>query len=284
MSAGQDLPSEITPSHDSRKAIDRPKTAAGSNNMPYSAVESNRLERNKCRRSPPKRDTRFGPTGRFIGAGVYHRWPWQPSLITLIVGLCRHCHRGQLASGPENRVVDLKQEIGWGVLVLSVLGSFFASRRGRMGGGQDRRHPTQRTGHAARRGWSWLATIPMFLRCSRGSGGQLVRRLAGAGLAGNMSAAAAPFDKPEPPPANASAEAQTRFAAEQAEYHAQLKEWRDDTPKAVRISALGVASALLLGLIGAVIGGWMASGEPMTLGYHRTRLTTNGDTCQWPLR
>jgi hypothetical protein len=39
----------------------------------------------------------------------------------------------------------------------------------------------------------------------------------------------------------------------------------------LRNSALAAAGALLLGLIGAVIGGWMASGEPMTLTYYRYR-------------
>jgi hypothetical protein len=29
--------------------------------------------------------------------------------------------------------------------------------------------------------------------------------------------------------------------------------------------------ALLIGLMGAVLGGWMASGEPMTFTHHRTR-------------
>jgi hypothetical protein len=29
--------------------------------------------------------------------------------------------------------------------------------------------------------------------------------------------------------------------------------------------------SLLVGLIGSVIGGWMASGEPMTLTHYRTR-------------
>jgi hypothetical protein len=45
-------------------------------------------------------------------------------------------------------------------------------------------------------------------------------------------------------------------------------------PKAIvaaRHAALGAVSALLVGLVGAVIGGWMASGEPMNLTYHRTR-------------
>ena len=40
---------------------------------------------------------------------------------------------------------------------------------------------------------------------------------------------------------------------------------------AVRNSALATVAAMLLGLVGAVIGGWMASGEPMRLGHYRRR-------------
>jgi hypothetical protein len=40
---------------------------------------------------------------------------------------------------------------------------------------------------------------------------------------------------------------------------------------AVRNNALATAVALLIGLVGAVLGGWMASGEPMTFTHHRTR-------------
>ncbi len=38
---------------------------------------------------------------------------------------------------------------------------------------------------------------------------------------------------------------------------------------AARNSALGAATALLIGLMGAVLGGWLASGEPMTLSTRR---------------
>ena len=44
-----------------------------------------------------------------------------------------------------------------------------------------------------------------------------------------------------------------------------------DMAVAVRNNALATAVALLLGLVGAVIGGWMASGEPMTLTHYRAR-------------
>jgi hypothetical protein len=52
-------------------------------------------------------------------------------------------------------------------------------------------------------------------------------------------------------------------------------------PEAARIAknaALGAIVALLVGLVGGVIGGWLASGEPMTLTFHRTRaaLATSG--------
>jgi hypothetical protein len=41
--------------------------------------------------------------------------------------------------------------------------------------------------------------------------------------------------------------------------------------EATRNNALATAVALLLGLVGSVIGGWMASGEPMTLTHYRRR-------------
>jgi hypothetical protein len=45
---------------------------------------------------------------------------------------------------------------------------------------------------------------------------------------------------------------------------------------AARNAALGTVTALLIGLMGAVIGGWMASGEPMSINHYRTRPATTG--------
>lgn len=42
-------------------------------------------------------------------------------------------------------------------------------------------------------------------------------------------------------------------------------------PDVVRATALAALTSLLVGLIGSVIGGWMASGEPMTFTHHRKR-------------
>ena len=44
-----------------------------------------------------------------------------------------------------------------------------------------------------------------------------------------------------------------------------------DAAEAIRNNAIATAVALLLGLVGSVIGGWMASGEPMTFTHYRTR-------------
>jgi hypothetical protein len=60
---------------------------------------------------------------------------------------------------------------------------------------------------------------------------------------------------------------------------AGMPAWATSTPPltdpnaaaAARNSAVGALTALLLGLVGGVIGGWMASGEPMTFTYHRRR-------------
>jgi hypothetical protein len=40
---------------------------------------------------------------------------------------------------------------------------------------------------------------------------------------------------------------------------------------AARNAALGSITALLISLIGSVLGGWMASGEPMNFSHYRTR-------------
>lgn len=41
---------------------------------------------------------------------------------------------------------------------------------------------------------------------------------------------------------------------------------------AMRNTAVSTLAGLLVGLMGSVIGGWMASGEPMRLGYYRRRV------------
>ena len=49
-----------------------------------------------------------------------------------------------------------------------------------------------------------------------------------------------------------------------------------EAARAFRNTALVTVVALLLGLVGSVIGGWMASGEPMSLTYYRRRTADAG--------
>jgi hypothetical protein len=44
-----------------------------------------------------------------------------------------------------------------------------------------------------------------------------------------------------------------------------------EAAEALRNGALAALTALLLGLVGSVLGGWMASGEPMSLAHYRRR-------------
>ena len=50
------------------------------------------------------------------------------------------------------------------------------------------------------------------------------------------------------------------------------------SPLAIRHTATAAATALLLGLVGSVIGGWMACGEPMSLTHHKTRASATRRT------
>jgi hypothetical protein len=87
----------------------------------------------------------------------------------------------------------------------------------------------------------WLVAVPLFVGLAALGSGALFGSWYG-GLAGTP---------PWLTPANAAADPHVATAA--------------------RNAAVGAVVALLLGLVGAVIGGWMASGEPMTLTYYRTR-------------
>jgi hypothetical protein len=173
--------------------------------------------------------------------------------------------------GPENRVVDLTK-VGWLTLAFSVFGAFLAYVcggwvAGKIGGFR-RSEPAMLHGAI-----SWLTTIPLLILLASLGAGSYFGGWHGAlsGTPSWASQAAAPFDRPEPPDASASQAERSQYQAERADYAAKVKQWREETPRATRNAALGAVTALLLGLVGSVIGGWMASGEPMTLTYYRTR-------------
>jgi hypothetical protein len=139
---------------------------------------------------------------------------------------------------PEHRVVDW-HKFGIGALIFSVCGAFFAFAAGGWVCGKVagilRSEPAMLHGAVA-----WLVAVPLLVSmASLGASGFF--GVWYAGLAGT----------PVWVPGSMSVDPQAAAMA--------------------RNGALGALSALLLGLVGAVIGGWMASGEPMTLTYYRTR-------------
>jgi hypothetical protein len=199
-------------------------------------------------------------------------------LLFGLVGIALGAH----LLGPEHRVVDVKK-LGLGTLAFSVFGAFLSFALGGWVAGKIagilRSEPAMLHGAIV-----WLVAVPVLvLLAGLGAGGLFGGWYAGlAGTPAWAAPAAAPFDRPEPLGPTATEEERARFKAEQAEFRHKVKQWQEDTPKVTRNGALGAVTALLLGLVGGVIGGWMASGEPMTLTYHRTRPETRAGRPERP--
>jgi hypothetical protein len=173
--------------------------------------------------------------------------------------------------GPENRIVDL-HKIAIGTLAFGVFSAFFAAVIGGWVTGKIAGilHSEPAMLHGA---ICWLLTIPVIVVLAALGAGTYFGGWYG-GLAGTPSWASyspAPYDRPDPVSPTATEEERAKYSAAQTEYQAKVKQWRDETPRATRNGALGAVTALLIGLVGSVIGGWMASGEPMTFTYYRTR-------------
>jgi hypothetical protein len=172
------------------------------------------------------------------------RWPiawsaiWVGALTALAVGLIVGLLGFALGANEVSRYVDWKK-IRLITAIFSIGGAFFAFVAGgwtaaRIAGIR-RSEPAMLHGAIV-----WLLSLPLLLALA--SVGALAH-FGGwyGGLSGVPSWATA---APSPDP---------------------------DLAVATRNNALATAVALLLGLVGAVIGGWMASGEPMTFTHYRKR-------------
>jgi hypothetical protein len=171
------------------------------------------------------------------------RWPvawtaiWVGALSALAVGLIIGLVGFALGAHEVSRYVDWKK-VHLITLVFDVAGAFFAYVAGGWVAGRiagiRRSEPAMLHGAIV-----WLLAIP-FLLVLASLGG--LTHFGGwyGGLAGTPAWSAVASTDP--------------YLAE-----------------ATRNNALATAVALLLGLVGSVIGGWMASGEPMTFTHYRTR-------------
>jgi len=208
----------------------------------------------------------------------WHHWPvnWSAiwvgvlsslavALIIGLIGIAVGAHQFT----PENRVVDLRH-IKLLALIFSVAGAFFAFVVGGWVAGKVAGilHAEPAMLHGA---ITWLTAVPvlMFL-LSLGAGSFFGGWYAGlAGTPAGANSSGTPYIRPEAPGADATATDRERYRTDMAKYQEDVDQWRKDTPRATRNSALGALTALLLGLIGSVIRGWMACGEPMSLTYRR---------------
>ncbi len=180
-------------------------------------------------------------------------WPvfwsavWVGALTALVVailigltGLALGAHQ----AGPAPRIVTYHDLRFW-AMVFSIAGAFFSF----VAGGWV-------TGKIAGFRWAepamlhgaivWLLAVPLLIAFLTLGASAL-----GGWYGGLISTPA--WVAPQTAPATAPVAVDPRAAA------------------AVRNQALTALTALLLGLVGSVLGGWMASGEPMSLTYYRTR-------------
>jgi hypothetical protein len=155
-----------------------------------------------------------------------------------------------LAVGAHKAVDDriLKwADLGPVTIIFSVFGAFFASVIGawvaaKMSGAR-RAEPAILHGVAA-----WLVSMAIVLLFAALSGANTL----GGGYLGGLTPPGAPA------PANTPVDPNTAIA--------------------IRNAAVGSVLGILIGLMGAVVGGWFASGEPMNVNYYRTRGTGFGRT------
>ena len=171
------------------------------------------------------------------------RWPvawtaiWVGALTALAVGLIIGLLGFALGANEVGRYVDWKKIRLIGA-VFSIGGAFFAFVAG--GWTAARIAGIRRSEPAILHGAiAWLVALPLLLA------------LAGLGIAGHWGGWYGGL---------ASVPAWTPAAAADP-----------DLANATRNNALATVVALLLGLLGSVIGAWMASGEPMTFTHYKRR-------------
>jgi len=138
-------------------------------------------------------------------------------------------------------------DLGPVTIIFSVFGAFLASVIGawvavKMSGAR-RAEPAILHGVAA-----WLVTMGIVLLFAALSGAHTL----GGGYLGGLTPPGAPAPTTAPVDPN--------------------------TAIAIRNAAVGSILGILIGLMGAVVGGWFASGEPMNVNYYRTRETGFGRT------
>jgi hypothetical protein len=235
---------------------------------------------NSMQATDPYLDGRRGESVAEYEYEKWNHWPvnwsavWAGTLASIamvvICGLIGMAVGAHVVS-PEHRLVDLKK-VTMGTLAFSVFSAFLAYVVGGWITGKIagilRSEPAMLHGAIA-----WLVSVPILVvLASLGAGSYLGAWYGGlAGTPAWATSSASPFSRPERIDPGAGVAERTEYVERLKEYETQVTRWKEDSPKVVRNSALGAVTALLLGLVGSVLGGWMASGEPMTFTHQRAR-------------
>ena len=159
---------------------------------------------------------------------------------------------GAHALGPNQAFADWKT-VGWGGLIFSVAGAFFSFViagwvAGQIGGF---RRAENCMLHGA---CAWLLATPLLFWLGSHGAGSFMGGWYGAISSTHPAWTTDSAAKPAAVVLDAAPAITPEIAA-----------------KRVRNAALGIAAALLLGLLGATLGGWFSSGETMSLTYWRIR-------------
>lgn len=167
---------------------------------------------------------------------------------------------GAHMAGPAYHPADLKT-LSIGAAILAVCAAFLSSVVGGWAAAKVAgiRHAEPAILQGA---ISWLVLVPILA---------LVAVLGGANLLGGwyagMTGSPVVVASPNPAPY----QARLGLPADQAAVAVPSQQARDEAGRAARNSAVGALTALLLGLLGSVVGGWFGSGEPMNLAHYKTR-------------
>jgi hypothetical protein len=200
------------------------------------------------------------------GPAAWTSWPvyWSAVWIGALTAICVALVIGLIGTAVGAQLFQTDSAVKhwsgftWSVVVFSILGSFFAFVAGGWAAGKVAGILRSETAmlHGA---IVWLVAVPLLLAlATHGAANSF------GGWYGGLSAPPATLT-PSPGPATTNA---TRGESGNSIVVPDLD---NDHAREARNAALGAVTALLLGLVGSVIGGWMASGEPMTFTYYRTR-------------
>jgi len=213
------------------------------------------------------------------GAGAYEMPHWRVDWSAVFVGALSAlavitllglvgAAIGASYMNSSERLVDVKK-ISLAVIVFSVCTAFFAFVvagwvAGKIAGFRYS-EPSMLHGAVA-----WLIAVPLL-------GAMVSVGIAGfgggwyGGLVTAHGSDKLPFERPADLSANATEQQRTAHEKALADFQDKRAQWEADTPKVVRNTALCTITSMLLSLIGAVVGGWMACGEPMTFTHYRRR-------------